>query len=287
MCSSTPNGSSGKFYELCEQAEAGWSSTAYEHAATWDIVPNVTEEEKAEWRDELGQVGTTRSTRRSGSMAPAGSSTSPRCATSMARRTRRRAAIGWPGSTRRPCAPLGLAIVGQSIEDPEVWLLGAAGSLETGSTGRLMDIDTEVSTFKRNLETCWTAMAPYVPHGLRIATDTAKAQAVRSFFGRKGIEPELVSLKGEELKAAYISTKTRIQDEGLRLYEQADLMEDLRTVQMRDSQQIHLPRVRGRHCDTASALVAACQLLREQPYEPTAVETIPPTQYVYSASEFG
>jgi hypothetical protein len=76
------------------------------------------------------------------------------------------------------------------------------------------------------------------------------------------------------MKAAYISVKTRIQDESLRLFEQADLMEDLRTVQMRDSQQIHLPRVRGRHCDTASALVAACQLLREQTHAAAAAPVL-------------
>jgi len=288
MCSSTPNGTSGKFYELCEQAENGWKSTVYEHAATWEIVPNVTPDEIEEWRDELGQswfdqeyaaewvdgagrfFDLTALRYTDGPALPA---------------TGTNWVCGLDPATVRD--RFGMAIVGQSIEDPEVWLLGAAGSLETGSTGRLMDIDAETSTFKRNLETCWTAMAPYVPHGLRIATDTAKAQAVRSFFGRKGIEPELVSLKGEEMKAAYISVKTRIQDESLRLYEQPDLMEDLRTVQMRDSQQIHLPRIRGRHCDTASALVAACQMLRENAYAPAAAPMIPVAVPYSQFGEFG
>jgi hypothetical protein len=265
MCSSTPNGTSGKFYELCEQAENGWPSTVYEHAATWQIVPNVTAQEIEDWRDELGQAWFDQEYAAEW-VDGAGrffDLTAVRYLDGPAHPSQ---GINWvagldPATVRDR---FGLVIVGRSIEDPDVWLVGAAGSLETGSTGRLMDIDTETSTFKRNLETCWAAMEPYLPHGLRIATDSAKVQAVRSFFGRRGVEPEMVSLKGEEMKAAYISVKTRIQDESLRLFEQADLMEDLRTVQMRDSQQINLPRVRGRHCDTASALVAACQLLREQ-----------------------
>jgi hypothetical protein len=285
MCSSTPNGTSGKFYELCEQAENGWSSTVYEHAATWQIVPNVTAQEIEDWRDELGQAWFDQEYAAEW-VDGAGrffDLTAVRYLDGPAHPSQ---GTNWvagldPATVRDR---FGLVIVGRSIEDPDVWLVGAAGSLETGSTGRLMDIDTETSTFKRNLETCWAAMEPYLPHGLRIATDTAKVQAVRSFFGRRGVEPEMVSLKGEEMKAAYISVKTRIQDESLRLFEQADLMEDLRTVQMRDSQQIHLPRVRGRHCDTASALVAACQLLREQTHAAAAAPVLTmPSAY----SQFG
>lgn len=288
VCSSTPNGTRGKFADLVQQAENGWQNTVYHHAPTWDVVP-VSPEEREEWKSELGQAWFDQeygAERVEGAGAFFDLANIPLADGPALPASGTNWVAGVDPATIRD--KFGLVVVGEAVEDCETLLVGTVASLEAGGSG-LLDIDRETSVFKQNLERCWQALEPYVPHGLRIATDTAKSQAVRSFFGRRGIEPEVVSLQGRERVAAFISAKTRIADESLRLYEHPDLMEDLRTVQMRDSETIHLPRLRGRHCDCASALVNAVWLLAQQQYAAASTMTLPSqiAADFYSGSTFG
>jgi hypothetical protein len=106
-------------------------------------------------------------------------------------------------------------------------------------------------------------MEPFVELGLQVVTDSYKVQPVKSFIGQKGLWPQVVSLQGKEQMRAYIAVNTRLQDGSLRIWRHPALLEDLRRVQMRDAETVHLPRYGGSHCDTAAALINACWLLRD------------------------
>jgi hypothetical protein len=287
LCSSTPSGRSGKFADLVQQAQNDPAFAVYHHAATWEVVP-TTPEEIEEWRSELGEIWFAQEF--GAEQVTAGGQLFDLTACEfLDRPALPEEGSDWvlaldPATARDR---YGYALLGRSVDDPDQLVLGPVGARQTGSPG-LLSAQAETNGFLDNSQAIWEAVEPYKNRGLRIASDVAKVQATKSFFGRKGVEVETVGLRGEDYKAAFISTKTRLQDGSLLIHEDPDLLEDLRLVQVRDAGTIHLPRVRGRHCDSASALVLACWLLRDDGLVPAGVSSYGfVDQFRYSNSEFG
>ena len=146
----------------------------------------------------------------------------------------------------------GVALVGVSREHPGLLVVGRVEGIEPG--GRLLSFDRRRAREDRTLSRVSELIEPYSP---RIVTDQHQADAVRSYFGRLGVSVKVVHLTGPTQTAAFTSTRTRVMDGSLQLWNQPQLVEELRRVRARDSETIVLPRFGGSHCDVASALALA------------------------------
>jgi hypothetical protein len=151
----------------------------------------------------------------------------------------------------------GVALVGQSVAERGVLLVGQVEGITPGA--RLLSLDRRRAREDRTLERVAEVIALYQP---RIVTDQHQADAISSFFGRRGVSVRVVNLNGPVQTAAFTSTRTRIGDGSLRLWNDAQLIEELRRVRARDTETIMLPRFGGSHCDVASALALATWELR-------------------------
>jgi hypothetical protein len=159
----------------------------------------------------------------------------------------------------------GLALVGESVSERGVLLVGAVDAIEPGA--RLRSIERRRGREDRALERVWELIGPYSP---RVVTDQHAADAIRSYFGRLGCSVKVVNLTGPIQTAAFTSTRTRLLDGSLRCWRNPLLVEDLRRVRARDaSEAIYLPRYAGGHCDCVSALALAT-------YEHRGVTGAPP-----------
>lgn len=151
----------------------------------------------------------------------------------------------------------GVALVGESVHNPGLLIVGAVDAIEPG--GKLRSLDLRRGREDRTLARVWEIIEPYAP---RIVTDQHQADAVSSYFGRFGVSTRVVNLTGPVQTAAFTSTRTRLIDGSLRLWRHPLLIEELRRVRARDSETIYLPRFGGGHCDAISALALACWELR-------------------------
>ncbi len=165
----------------------------------------------------------------------------------------------------------GVAIIGESVKDPGVFVAGDLEGIAPG--GKLKSLDLRRGREDKTLARVWDLLRPYHEEGggLRIVTDQHQSDSVKSYFGRLGVAPKSVTLTGPLQTAAFTSLRTRLQDGSLRLWKQQALIEELRRVRARDSETIHLPRFGGSHCDIASAAALACYELRNASGEPQAL----------------
>lgn len=156
----------------------------------------------------------------------------------------------------------GVALVGESVNEPGVLVTGALDGIEPGA--RLHSLDARRGREDATLARVWELLEPYAEGdgGLRIVTDQHQADAVSSYFGRLGVAVRVVNLTGPIQTAAFTSTRTRLMDGSLRLWRHEPLVEELRRVRAKSTEAIHLPRFGGSHCDIASALALAVWELR-------------------------
>jgi hypothetical protein len=153
----------------------------------------------------------------------------------------------------------GVALVGQSWNEPDVLLVGALAGINPAdvrvrkaSAESLQDARSrEDSMFAR----AWAVAAPYAP--TRGVADSHKGGPARSYFGRQGCDVELVPPTGPLEMQRFVSLKARLEDGSLRCWAHPQLIQDLRRVRTTEGGKIHLPKFRGSHCDTVVALAAA------------------------------
>jgi hypothetical protein len=256
---STPYGSTGKFYELFTAAEAGLlpSATAT-RAAVWEIDLSLNEAWKDARRAELGE-DTFRQEYGAEWIAGGGQFYDLRGVEFEDGPAAPEEGHRWVASLDPAfhADKFGVALVGESVSEPGVLLVGRVEAIAPG--GRLRSLDLRRGREDRTLEKVAEIIGPYSP---RIVTDQHQADAVRSYFGRLGLSVKVVNLTGPLQTACFTSTRSRMVDGSLRLWRCAQLIEDLRRVRARDTETIYLPRYAGGHCDAASALALACYELR-------------------------
>jgi hypothetical protein len=257
---STPRGEQGRFYELfCAARDGLLDRSAALHAPAWELNPALDSEE---WRESkrrlLGEDGFRQE---HGAEWVAGGG-----AFFDLRGLPLEEGPAQPEDGRHWVAGLdpafhgdrhGVVLVGESVEEPGVLLVGAVDAIEPA--GRLLSFDQRRAREDRTLQKVWEIVEPYRP---RVVTDQHQADAVSSFFGREGLAVDVVHLTGPLQTAAFTSTRTRMMDGSLRLWRHQLLLEELRRVRARDSESIVLPRFGGGHCDAASALALAAYELR-------------------------
>lgn len=155
----------------------------------------------------------------------------------------------------------GVCLVGESIQEPGVLIVGAVDALAPGD--KLRSLDLRRGREDRTLAKVWEIIEPYAEHGLRAVSDQHQQDAIQSYFGRLGVAVDIVNLTGPVQTQAFVATRTRLVDGSLRLWRHPGLIEDLRRVKARDaSEAVLLPRYAGGHCDSASALALAVLSLR-------------------------
>jgi hypothetical protein len=260
---STPAGEQGRFFELFRQVEDGViPNAAVMHAPAWELNPALDNEEWKESKRRL--LGVDGFQQEHGAEFVAGGG-----AFFDLRGIEFEAGPAQPEDGRNWVAGLdpafhadrfGVALVGESIHNPGLLIVGAVDAIEPG--GRLRSLDLRRSREDRTLSRVGELLEPYVAQGLRAVTDQHQSDAVSSFLGRRGVSTRVVNLTGPLQTSAFTSTRARLDDGSLRLWKQPVLVEDLRRVRARDSESMLLPRYAGGHCDAASALALACFELR-------------------------
>jgi hypothetical protein len=263
---STPNGQSGKFYELVRDAETGvLPSSRVVKRATWEVDPSYDREQQDTDRAELGEdgfaeeVGAEFITGRGSFFDVSAIEFEQRAATPME-------AGGWVCGLDVGLSSdfFGVALVGRSIADPGTLLVGAIEGLNpaavrvrAAASESLEDARArEDSMFAR----AWRVAEPYAP--TRGVADSHKGGPVRSYFGRQGCRVDLIPPTSTLQMQQFVALKARLEDGSLRAWAHPQLIQDLRRVRTKDGR-IHLPRFRGSHCDTVVALASAAWELKD------------------------
>ncbi len=252
---STPRGQSGEFYRLFTEAQSGVLSRAVAfQAPAWVLNPALDTEQ---WREEKRQLlGVDGFLQEHGAEFVVGGGQFFDL-----RGIELEEAPARPEDGRKWVAGLdpafhadrfGVALVGESIEEKGVLLVGRVEALDPGA--RLLSFERRRAREDRTLQKVWDIVEPYRPS---VVTDQHQADAVRSFFGRLGTSVRVVNLTASSQTAAFTSTRVRLVDGSLRLWNHPQLIEELRRVRARDSERIELPRFGGGHADAASALALA------------------------------
>jgi phage terminase large subunit-like protein len=292
---STPFGEVGKFYELCQAAEAGTLPGArLTHAATWEVDPSLDEKWKDRKRAELGD-DVFRQEYGAEFVAGAGQFFDLREIEFEQAPFRPEDAREWvvgldPAfhSDRFACA-----CVGESLTEPGVFLVGDVAAIDPGQ--RLRSWEQRREREDRTLAEVWAILEPYqeARPGLKIVSDQHQADGIRSFFERRGAQVEIVNVTAPIQTAAFVSMRARLVDGSLRCWNNSLLLEDLRRVRTaRTAESVVLPRYAGGHCDASSALALGCYAVREGSHPPAAAVTVAPAGVValhrrYSDSVFG
>jgi len=291
---STPHGELGKFYELAQAVEAGTLPGArLTRAATWEVVPDLDEAWRDRKRAEIGD-DVFRQEYGAESVAGAGQFFPDLSEIEFDEAPFR------PEDMRDVVAALdpafhadrfGVALVGEAVGEPGVFLVGAVDAVDPGERRRSWEARRERED--ATLERVWSVIEPY--HAVRkvkVVSDQHQADGIRSYFGRRGLEVEIVNITAPIQTAAFVSLRARLLDGSLRCWKHPLLVEELRRVRTaRAAESVVLPRFAGGHCDVASALALACYALREGVSRPAAAVTGPSgisQRYQrYSGSQFG
>jgi hypothetical protein len=256
---STPAGETGKFHSLFVAAESGLlPSASAVHAPVWEIDSTLGGAWREARRAELGE-DVFRQEYGAEFVAGGGQFFDLRGVEFESGPAQPEEGRNWVASLDPAfhADRFGVALVGESVAEPGVLLVGRVEAIAPG--GRLRSLDLRRGREDRTLEKVAEIIGPYSP---RIVTDQHQADAVRSYFGRLGLSVKVVNLTGPLQTACFMSTRSRMVDGSLRLWRCAQLIEDLRRVRARDTETIYLPRYAGGHCDAASALALACFELR-------------------------
>jgi hypothetical protein len=188
----------------------------------------------------------------------------------------------------------GCALVGEALNEPGVFLTGAMEAVDPGE--RLRSLEARRAREDHTLEQIWQVVAPYAAvRPVRVVSDVHQADVVRSFFGRRGLEVEIVTGSSPAQTEAFVALRTRLVDGSLRCWKQPLLLEELRRVRTaRSAERVVLPRHGGGHCDLACALALAVAGSPEDYEAPAAARTTKPNlgggrsgRFRFSDSEFG
>lgn len=261
LCISTPNGQSGKFFELFRDAETGVLPSAVAvKAPTWEIDPTYTPEQRDADRAELGEDGFAEEVGAEfvtgkGSFFDVPAIRFEPVAASPAEGERWVCGIDVGLSSDF----FGVALVARSVRDAGVIVVGAVEGINPASV-RVREASSESLEDVRAREDsmfarAWAVAAPYSP--TRGVADSHKGGPVRSYFGRQGCRVELVPPTGTLQMQQFVALKARLEDGSLLAWAQPQLIQDLRRVRTTEGGKIHLPKFRGSHCDTVVALASA------------------------------
>lgn len=257
IVASTPNGPSGFFYDLYTRAQAGSLPEARaHHAATSEVNPAIAAAFLASEaaRDPDGYRGEFEAE----FVAGGGSFFDVReleLADGPARPedARRWIAGADPAFSRDQW---GLAVVGESVSEPDTLIVGTLAGIEPG--GRLRSFGQRRAREDATLAQVWGLLEPYAERGLRMVSDQHQSDAVSSYFGRLGVGVKMVNLTGPLQTGAFTSTRARLTDGSLRLWRHEPTLAEMRRVRAgKNSESIVLPRHGSSHCDVISALCLA------------------------------
>ncbi len=287
---STPRGEQGRFYELFREAEAGeLPQAAAIQATAWELNPDLDSEEWRESKRRLLGVDGFEQEHAARFVAGGGAFFDLR-------------EVDWADGPARPeDAPawvaaldpafhldaFGVALVGESHERGVI-VVGQVAGIRPG--GRERSLERRRAREDRTLEKVWAMLEPYAPQ--TVVSDQHQADAIRTFFGRRGCSVRIENLTGPSQTAMFVSTRTRLVDGSLRLWRHAQLLEELRRVRARDaSEAILLPRFAGSHADIASALTLGVWQFRHLSDQPPVRVSMPSARPVtagmISESEVG
>jgi hypothetical protein len=258
---STPSGTSGRFFQLFESAEAGLlPSGCAVRAATAEVVPDIDPEWLDGQRVELGQA-LYEQEYEARFVSGAGSFFDDLDALEF------EAGPVPPGDPRMDWVAaldpaffgdrFGVVLLGQSRLAGDEIVVGSVAALEPAGNAR--SFDQRRAREDATLAAVWGLIAPYAPS--RVVTDQHQSAAIESYFGRRGVRVETTHLSGPTQTAAFVALRSRLADGSLRLWRDPALIEDLRRVRARDSETIFLPRYGNSHCDLASALALGVSAL--------------------------
>jgi hypothetical protein len=291
---STPFGEVGKFYELCQAAEAGTLPGArLTHAATWEVDPSLGEAWKERKRAEIGE-DTFRQEYGAEFVAGAGQFFDLREIEFEQGPARPEDAGEWVAGLDPAFHGdrFGVALVGAALAEPGVFLVGDVAAIDPGQ--RLRSWEQRRAREDRTLAEVWAILEPYRARLVKVVSDQHQADGIRSFFGRRGVEVEIVNVTQPIQTQAFVTTRARLIDGSLRCWSHRLLLEELRRIRTaRTAESVVLPRWAGGHCDAASALALACYAVREGSHPPAAAVTVAPSGGViarysdYAGSSFG
>jgi hypothetical protein len=261
---STPSGEQGRFWELFNQAQDGTiAHAAAVHAPAWELNPALDTEEWRESKRRLLGVDGFEQEHAARFVAGGGAFLDLRDIYLEAGPAPVEAARAWTIGTDAAFSHdrFGIAAVGESVDEPGTLVVGHVEAIEPG--GRLLSLDARRSREDRTLRRVLQAIQPYADAGpLRVVGDQHQADALRSYFGRKGIAFDSIPMTSTTQTAAFVALRTRLSDGSLRLWREPGLLEDLRRVRAKDTETIFLPRYASGHCDAAAALALAVYELR-------------------------
>lgn len=271
---STPFGETGKFWELCQAAEAGTLPGArLTAAATWAIDPSLDEAWIERKRAELGE-DVLRQEYGAEFVAGAGQFFDLRGVEFEEVPFRPEDATSWIIGTDAAFHGdrFGVVLVGESASEPGVFLVGSVDAIAPGE--RLRSLESRRQREDATLQRVWEIVEPYRVRPVKVVGDQHQSDGLRSFFGRKGVEVEIINITGPIQTAGFVSLRARLLDGSLRCWKHPLLLEELRRVRTaRTAESIVLPRFAGGHCDAVSALALACYALREGSQRPAAART--------------
>ena len=259
---STPFGETGRFYELFRAAEQGILPSSWAvHAPVWEVDPTLDEAWRERKRVEVGE-DTFRQEYGAEFVAGGGQFFDLRGIDYEDGPVAPDAAGCWVAGLDPAfhADKFGVALVGESTGNPGTLVTGVLEGIAPGE--RLRSLDQRRGREDATLAAVWELLEPYQERGLRIVTDQHQADAVSSYFGRRGVAVDVVNLTGPLQTQAFTSTRARLVDGSLRLWKHPPLIEELRRVRAKDTESIVLPRFAGSHCDIASALALAVYELR-------------------------
>jgi Terminase large subunit, T4likevirus-type, N-terminal len=263
---STPAGEVGEFHRIYTAARDGTLPNASAvHAPAWELNPDLDSEA---WRESkirlLGQAGFDQE---HGAVFTTGSGQFfdvSELSFALDRPARPEESASWvvaldPGfhSDR-----FGVAIVGESRFEPGVFLVGGLWSIDPRAQGIARDQRERRAREDRILQLAWELIAPFRSRLWKVVTDQHDSVSVRSFFGNRGAETEVVGVTGPILTEMMVMVRSRLTNGSLRCWPDPELLEDLRRVRARStSESIVLPRHSGGHCDELAALGLAVRAL--------------------------
>jgi hypothetical protein len=89
----------------------------------------------------------------------------------------------------------GVCVVGESVSEPGTLLVGAVAGVDPGA--RLLSFTSRRAREDRTLAAVWELISPYVERpGGTIISDQHQGDAVRSYFGRRGVSVHIENLTG-------------------------------------------------------------------------------------------
>jgi hypothetical protein len=286
---STPNGRSGKFFELFEMAQGGvLPSVSVWQASVSEVVPGVDDAWLDARRAELGDA--LYSQEYLAEFTDAGGSFFDLSEVEFADAPAapEDAAEGSWVAALDPAFhadSFGVAMIGRAPLESDRLLVGAVESIKPSGAGR--SFEQRRGREDATLERVWEAIGPYEPR--RIVTDQHNSKAIESYFGRKGVQVEVVNLTRTKQTSAFVALRSRLVDGSLTCWREPRLVDELRRVRAKDTETVYLPRTGDSHCDAAAALALGVSVMEDYggPLVICAPRVNRGLAWSYSSSVFG